>query len=177
MSYICMSSRFQFRVVMFATIFHVNNYVQFVFIPFVFKGFMIYLLFVFIYVFWCPTRFQYQMVFASFNSNEQELLTLSEHPNSSPIFSGVCVHQSLVFCVVFCKWLFVYLYIFFLAVVLSVLHLLITGHCIVCPSASGYSFGIFKLFLGNKPLLALYSVKRMTFTGKLYFNGNFKHKA
>jgi hypothetical protein len=37
---------------------------------------------------------------------EQELLTLSKHLSSSPVFSGVCVARSLVFCVVIGFWLF-----------------------------------------------------------------------
>ena len=39
---------------------------------------------------------------------EQELLSLPEHMCSSPVFSGVRVSQSLVFCVVFCRSLFVF---------------------------------------------------------------------
>ena len=39
---------------------------------------------------------------------EQELLSLPEQMCSSPVFSGVRVAQSLVFCVVFCKSLFVF---------------------------------------------------------------------
>ena len=38
---------------------------------------------------------------------EQELLTLPEHLGSSSAFSGDRVAQSLVFCVVFCRSLFV----------------------------------------------------------------------
>ena len=34
---------------------------------------------------------------------EQELLTLSEHLSSHPVFSGVQVVRYLVFCVVFCR--------------------------------------------------------------------------
>ena len=33
---------------------------------------------------------------------EQELLTFLENLSSHPVFSGVCVARSLVFCVVFC---------------------------------------------------------------------------
>jgi hypothetical protein len=44
---------------------------------------------------------------------EQELLTLPEHPRSPPIFSGVCVTQSLVLYVYFCRSLFVLLYFIF----------------------------------------------------------------
>ena len=46
----------------------------------------------------------------------QELLTFLEHLSSSPVFSEVHVTRSLVFCVVFCRSLFV-----LLAIVLSVL--------------------------------------------------------
>jgi hypothetical protein len=38
---------------------------------------------------------------------EQELLTLPEYLSSPPVFSGVRVTRSLVFCVVFCRSLFV----------------------------------------------------------------------
>jgi hypothetical protein len=49
---------------------------------------------------------------------EQELPTLPEHLCSSPVFSGVRVARSLVFCVVFCSSLVV---LFHLVIVLSVL--------------------------------------------------------
>ena len=49
--------------------------------------------------------------------------------------------RSLVFCVMFCRSLFVLLYYFLLAIVLSPL-LRFTDY--------GYPFGIFKLFLENK---------------------------
>ena len=65
---------------------------------------------------------------------EQELPILSEYLSSLPVLSGVRVALSLVFCVVFCTELFV-----FLAIVLSVLRF----------TASDYSFGIFKLFLSS----------------------------
>ena len=54
--------------------------------------------------------------------SEQELPTLPEHLSSTSLFSGVRVAQSLVFCVVFCRSLFV---------LLSFFHF---SHCIVCPS-------------------------------------------
>jgi hypothetical protein len=38
---------------------------------------------------------------------EQELLTLLEHLSSPQVFSRVCVTQSLVLCVMFCRSLFV----------------------------------------------------------------------
>jgi hypothetical protein len=43
---------------------------------------------------------------------EQKLLTIPEHLMSPPVFSGVCIAQSLVFCVVLCRSLFV---LFFLS--------------------------------------------------------------
>jgi hypothetical protein len=44
---------------------------------------------------------------------EQELSTLPEHPNSLPVFSGVHVAWSLVFCVMFCRLLFVLWFFYF----------------------------------------------------------------
>ena len=43
---------------------------------------------------------------------EQELLTLPGHASSPPVFSGVRVARSLVFCVMFCRLLFVILSFF-----------------------------------------------------------------
>jgi len=68
---------------------------------------------------------------------EQELLTILEHLSSPPVLSGVFVTQSLVFCVVFCRSIFVFL-CFILAIVLYV---------ILRSTASDYPSGIFKLFL------------------------------
>ena len=68
---------------------------------------------------------------------EQELLTLSEHLSSPPVFSGVRVTRSLVLCVCFVDRC-LYLCTFFLAIVLYVLLPYID---------SDYPFGIFKLFL------------------------------
>ena len=64
---------------------------------------------------------------------EQELPTLPGHLISPQVLSGVCVGQSLVFCVIFCRSLFVF---FRLAILLSILR------CTV----SNYPSGIFKLF-------------------------------
>ena len=97
---------------------------------------------------------------------ERELLPLPEHLNSSPVFSGVGVTRSLVFCVMFCRSLLVLLYFFFwslcclsfdlrilitslwylVAIVLSFLRftdsdylpLVSCGHCVVCPSIYGF---------------------------------------
>jgi hypothetical protein len=77
------------------------------------------MLFVFNEVYWCPIRFQYPMVFVSFNSNTAGVTcgTGSANPPKLPslhsVFSGVRVALSLVFCVVFCRSLFVLLSFFF----------------------------------------------------------------
>ena len=51
---------------------------------------------------------------------EQEPPTLPEYLSSSPVLSVVRVTRSLVLCVIFCRSLFVLLYFFLLAIVLSV---------------------------------------------------------
>ena len=53
---------------------------------------------------------------------EQELLTLPEHMSSPPVFSGVCVTQSLVLCVCFVDRCLSFCMVSF-------------GHCVVCPSS------------------------------------------
>ena len=65
---------------------------------------------------------------------EQELLTIPEHLRSTPVFSGIRVARSLVFCVMFCRSLFI---IFLLAVVLAVLLRFMD------------IFGVFKFFLSK----------------------------
>jgi len=94
----------------------------------------------YLYLFGCPTRFVCQMMFELFDSIRRVslvvhvLLTRPEHL-SSPSFSWVRVVRSLVFCVMFCRSLFV---IFLLTNVLSLL---------LRFTASNYTFGIFKVFL------------------------------
>ena len=68
-------------------------------------------------------------------THEAELPTLPKHLSSPPVFSGVRFDQSYVFCVVFCRSLFV---LFLLIIVLSAL-LRIT--------AFDYSTSIFNLLL------------------------------
>jgi len=63
-----------------------------------------------------------------------------EHLCSCPVFSGVRVARSLVFCAMFCRSLFV---LFHLSIVLSVLRF----------TASEYPFGTFKLFFIKIPIL------------------------
>ena len=61
---------------------------------------------------------------------EQELLTILKYMSLTTVFTEVCVAQSLVFCVAFCKSLFV---LFLLAILLSVLRY----------TASDYTFNHF----------------------------------
>ena len=88
----------------------------------------LFMLFVFIYAYWCPTRFPYQMMFVSFNGNTTGvtrgtgIAKPSEAPEFTPVFSGVRVALSLVFCVMFC------------GCCLS-LRSFSFGHCVVCPSS------------------------------------------
>jgi hypothetical protein len=85
--------------------------------------FQFYLVHVLCFIFYNVYLFTYIVVLHDVNNNndvsrltvtgrmplvEQELLSLPEHACSFPVFSGVCVAQSLVFCVVFCKSLFVF---------------------------------------------------------------------
>ena len=57
---------------------------------------------------------------------EQILLLLPEHLHSPADFSGVRVARTFIFCVVFCRSLFVLLFLFYF------------GHCVVCPSIYGF---------------------------------------
>ena len=77
---------------------------------------------------------------------EQELLTLPEHLISSPIFGGVHVERSIVFCVVLC--VFVLLSFFFcLSFHLQLLSVLPFTAC-VCPSSIyGFCLSFFHLRL------------------------------
>jgi hypothetical protein len=70
---------------------------------------------------------------------ELELTTLPEHMRTHPVFVGVCVARSLVFCVVFGRSIFV---LFLLTIMLSVLRF----------TDYNYHFGIFihKVYQLNK---------------------------
>jgi hypothetical protein len=57
------------------------------------------------------------------NKKDNSPSTIPKHWSSPPGFSGACVAQSVVFCVMFCRSLFALLLFFSL------------GHCVVCPSA------------------------------------------
>jgi len=74
---------------------------------------MFYLLFVFINVYWCLSRFPYHTMFASFKSNTTDAPSgtgtdYSGVHDFTPVFCGVYVAQPLIFCVVFCTSLFVF---------------------------------------------------------------------
>ena len=77
------------------------------------------MLFVFIYLHWCPTRFSYHMMSESFTVKRrmppvvQEQPILTVHLISTRIFVGFVFAQSLDFCVVFGKSLCVLLSFFF----------------------------------------------------------------
>jgi hypothetical protein len=88
-------------------------------------GFMFYLfwrgihvsfmLFVFIYLYCCPIQFLYQMMILSFISNAKAITSgagtanLPEYFSSLRYLRGFMLLKSLVFCVVFCRSLFVLL--------------------------------------------------------------------
>ena len=63
-----MSSRFRFIVLMSTAISAQKRYSVRLYNPFVLYG-VIFMLVVCIYVYWCPTRFLYQIIFMSLNSN------------------------------------------------------------------------------------------------------------
>jgi hypothetical protein len=100
------------------------------------------------YVYWCPTRFPYQIMFVSLNSNTTdvtygaELLTLLEHLSSSPVFGPVHVARSLVFCVVFCR----YLQILIIPLVSQTLDLLYNMFYIIIPAITNTSNGSIIIF-------------------------------
>ena len=68
---------------------------------------------------------------------QQELLTLPKHLSSTPVFSGIRITQSLLFCVCFVDCCLSFCLFSF-------------GHCVVCSSSnmnSDYPFGMFKTLL------------------------------
>ena len=72
------------------------------------------MLFVFIYVYWCPTWFPYQMMFVSLTVTRRVSHVKHDwtaNPSGihefTPVFSGLRVAWSLIFCVMFCRSCFV----------------------------------------------------------------------
>ena len=92
------------------------------------------MLFVFLYVYWCPTRFTYQLVIMSFNSNTTGVTcgagtaSFPEHTSSTLISSCVRVAQTSVFCLLSCQQLFCPLDLSSLAIVLSVLRFTVSWY-------------------------------------------------
>ena len=73
------------------------------------------MLFGFIYAYWCPARFPYQMMFVSFNSNTMGVISgagIAYSPRA-PVFPLVMFVLIFSFCVVFCRSVFA-IYPFFL---------------------------------------------------------------
>ena len=88
-------------------------------LPFLMQGaHALFMLFVFISIFWYPTRFPCQMMLVSFNSNTTGVTSGAGIANSSgalsssPIFSGILVVRSVVFGVVFRRLVFDILFLF-----------------------------------------------------------------
>ena len=81
--------------------------------------------FVFINVYWCPTRFPCYMMLVSFNSNTKgnNSGAGTAYPSGKPEiilgFCGIRVARSLVFCVVLCRSLFVLLSFFDLRILIT----------------------------------------------------------
>ena len=107
--------------------------------------------FVLIYIYWCLTRYPYQVIIASVNRNTTGVTSggksanPSGAPDSTPGFSGVRATRSLVFCVVFCRSLFVFVLFYF-------------EHCFVCPLNYGFCLpiSIFSSVISNE--LIVYNV-------------------
>jgi hypothetical protein len=86
-----------------------------------------------------------------------------ENLSSLPVICGVRVARSLVFCVMFCRSLFVLFFLFRLVIVLSVF---------LRFTESDYHFGIFKLFLSFFLFAIVFPV--LLFTESDYPFGIFK---
>ena len=82
-------------------------------------GNVLFMLFVFIFTYWCPTRFLYQMMYVKFNSTMTgvtcgaETVNPSRTPQLTPAFNWVHIARSIVFCVMFYRSLFVFVSFFF----------------------------------------------------------------
>ena len=116
-----------------------KNDVLVVFTPICFVGgscfiHVTFFVFVFIYVYWCPTRFPYQMMFVLLNSNSTgansgagTAYTFPKHPTSTPYSSEVRVAWSLIFSAVMVDYCSSFC------------------HCIICPSI--YNFWLLLKYL------------------------------
>ena len=80
---------------------------------------VLFMLFVFIYVYWCPNLFPYQMMSVLFNKQrrfshmEQELPTSPEHLSAPRVLVRFVLFDHYFFCVMFCISLFALLSFFF----------------------------------------------------------------
>ena len=88
-------------------------------------------------------RLSYSQIFDMCNTTNtkmnDELHTIQKSMSSTRVFCEVRVTQSLIYCVVFCRSLFVSLSVFILTIVLSVLRF----------TADDYPCGIFRLFFNR----------------------------
>ena len=125
-------------------------------------------------IYWCPTRFPYQMIFVSFDSDCGA--GTDDHSRASEFtsfFSGVHVARSLVFWVMFCRSLYVLLsfFVWSLCCLPFNLRLLITP--LVCSNFSyclhGNSFSLCKN-LQYCPLDYIYWKYSSIFDIKVYSN-------
>ena len=82
---------------------------------------------------------------------EQELFILREHLSLPAVFSGIHIAQSLIFCISFCRSLFVLYILLLLVIVLS---------AILRFTDSDYCFDIFKPFLCEQQHLAANTLHR-----------------
>ena len=95
---------------------------------------VLFMFLIYIYVYWgsntismrCSIRVT---VTGQVSYVEQALLAAPEHLSSPPVFDGVRVTLSLVFCVAFCISLFVWVFSCLFLCRFSF------GHCVVCPSS------------------------------------------
>jgi hypothetical protein len=116
----------------------------------------LFMFFVFVYVYWCPTRFPYQMMFVSFSRNKTGVTSgavttyFSEVPEFTLGFTGVHVAQYLVFYVVFCRLLLYF------------------SHCVVCPSLY-----VFRLPLWYLQLL-LFNLNRYNYKTEQSLSSSFQ---
>ena len=100
--------------------FHVKTMFNLSWLPRLLWGFMFYLCYLYLFKYtgvqhdfhirWCSCRLT---VAWRVSHVKQELLTTPEHLNSPPVYSGVCIARSLVFCATLCRSLFVFLSFFF----------------------------------------------------------------
>ena len=104
---------------------------------------------VYIYVYWSPTRFRYQMMLVSVDHNMTvslvKHLSLPQHLSSHQVFSWFCVAQSLTICVVFCRSLFVLFFSFDLCLSVCDCRLLITRQVLSNISSLIFCFCLFEL--------------------------------